>query len=308
MGAPSVSFAQMAAPSPRISASPRGLTTVVKYRVAWADAFTFVNEILGILDGNPWIWPASPNMRAYDADIEPSGLRSDVASQSKPASYGSSPGEYYKYGIISVTFGSQASLAVMPFTDVEGGPPADQFDPANPVPMSSHQVNYATEMIKIPGGGIKWATTKADSSAQTIPAGVANPESGSTYYRIPTFDLNMTLHNCLGVDYSVVRNKIGCINSAVTFTNCERETLLLDGLSTSRREMSDGVAIVDVTLKYKWRSIGWNVAMGSNGEFYRYIVQGGFLLYGAVDISPLAVITPDKRWQPYGINGLPGRG
>jgi hypothetical protein len=308
MGTPSVDFAQVHSPAPRISASPQGLNAVVKYKVAWLDAFTFVNEILGILDGDPWIWPASPNMRAYNADIEPVGVRDDVKQQSKPISYGSSPGEYYDQALIAVTFGSQAALASMPFDSIINIPPATQFDPSDPIEMSSYSVNYTTEMIKVPGGALKWSSQKADFSTQTIPAGVGNPESGAAYYRVPTFDLNITLHNCLTVDYSVVRNVIGKVNDDVIFTNCERETLLMNGLSTQRREMSDGTVILDCTINYKWRSIGWNVALGSDGDFYRYVTTNiSQALYLPADIHPTTVFPSTTRWKPYNLNGIPGR-
>jgi len=307
MGAPSVPFKQTAA-APRISASPQGLTAVVKYRVAWADAFTFTNEIMGILDGQPWQWPSSPNMRAYNADIEPLGLVENVANQSKPVSYGSSPGEFYEFAIVTVTFGSQAVLATMPFTgDTINIPLADQFDPANPIEMSSYQVTYGTEMIKVPGGALKWSTTDADGNAQTVPATVRAPDAGTLYYRVPTFDLNLTMHNCISVDYSVVRDKIGRVNIGVTFTNCERETLLLNGLQTSRREMSDGTAILDVTLNYKWKEIGWNVTLGNNGVFYRYEKAPGVYLYSLANINPTVILPPVNRWKPYDFNGIPGR-
>jgi hypothetical protein len=307
MGTPSVDFAQLQSPPPRISASPQGLNAVVRYNVAWSDAFTFVNEILGILDGSPWIWPASPNMRAYNAEIEPVGVRANVTSQAKPISYGSSPGEYYERALVSVTFGSQAVLASMPFDSIINLPPATQFDPADPIEMSSYQVTYSTEMIKIPGGALKWAATKADLTPQTVPAGVSNPESGASYLRVPTFDLNMTLHNCLYVDYSIVQQKIGKVNDVTIFTNLAPETVLFNGLNTARREMSDGTVILDVTLNYKWKSVGWNVAFGSDGEFYRYIRQGSTLVYQEEDIHPTTILPAPTRWKPYNFNGIPGR-
>ena len=308
MGAPSVPFRQAATPAPRISASPQGLTAVVRYRVAWADAFTFVNEILGILDGQPWQWPSSPNMRAYNAEIEPLGVADNVAQQTKDVSYGSSPGEFYEWAMVTVTFGSQAVLATMPFTgDTINIPPADQFDPANPVEMSSYQVTYGTEMIKIPGGALKWSGTKADGSSQTVPTTVRAPDSGTTYWRVPTFDLNIVMHNCLYVDYSAVRDKIGKVNLGVTFTTCEQETLLFNGLQTNRREMSDGTVILDVTLNYKWKSIGWNVTLGNDGEFYRYELSPGVYTYEPANIKPEIIIPPETRWKPYNLNGIPGR-
>jgi hypothetical protein len=306
MASPTVAFEQMASPSPRIGASPQGLNAVVPYRVAWADAFTFVNEILGILDGQPWIWPASPNMRAYDAQIEPFGLNPDLANQtSSVPSFGSSPGEFYEFAIVRVTFGSQSALTTLPFTgDTINIPPATQFDPANPIEMSSYQVTYGTEMIKVPGGALAWSVNNADGGAQSVPAAVRAPEAGSSYYRVPTFDLNLTMRNCLRVDYSVVRNAIGKVNDEVLFTNCNRETLLLNGLSTNRREMSDGVVILDVTLNYKWRSIGWNVTLGTDGNFYRYVKTTGFPIYPETDIAPLTVIPNSIRWQPAVYGGM----
>lgn len=308
MGAPTVNFVQLVNPAPRISASPQGLTAVVRYRVTWADAFIFANDVMGILDGQPWVWPASPNMRAYNAEIEPIGLDQDVKSQPKPVSYGSSPGEFYEYALVTVTFGSQAVLATMPFAgDSIVIPPADTFDPNDPIEMSLYQVTYGTEMIKIPGGALAWSANNADGSNQTVPATVRPPDSGSSYYLVPTFDLNLTLNNCLFVDYSIVRNKIGKVNNATLFTNCERETALLNGLKTGRREMADGTVILDVTLNYKWRSIGWNVTLGNDGNFYRYVKSNGFPNYPESDIRPLSVIEPNTRWKPFNFNGIPGR-
>jgi hypothetical protein len=313
MGVPTVKFAQQPNPAPKITASPQGLTSVVRYRMAWTDAFTFVNEILGILDGEPWKWPASPNMRAYNAEIEPIGVDQNVKQQLKPISYGSSPGEFYEYALVTVTFGSQATLATMPYSpngitgipvDV---PPADQFDPETPVEMSSYQVTYGTEMIKIPGGALEWSTQKSDGSPQTIPAGVRPPDAGSVYFRVPTFDLNMVLHNCIKVDFVVVRERIGKVNSVKTL-GCERETLLFSGLNTQRREMSDGTGILDVTLNYKWRATSWNVALGTNGSFYRYVNRdGGNPIYQLADIDPRQILPKEVRWAPQGFNGIPGR-
>lgn len=310
MGAPTVEYKQSASPPPRVTANPQGLTAVVRYRVKWEDAFKFVNDVMGILDGSPWQWPSSPNMRAYNAEIEPIGVRQDIAAQAKPAntSYGSSPGEFYEYALVTVTFGSQAVLATMPFTgDTISIPPADKFDQTSPIEMSSYQVTYGTEMIKIPGGALKWSGFKADGTVQVVPVGVRPPDSGSAYYRVPTFDLNLVMHNCIYVDYSIVRNKIGKVNDGVLFTNCAIETLLLNGLQTSRREMSDGVAILDVTLNYKWRSVGWNVTLGSDGVFYDYTRSNSDRNYPTDAIGPLDVIPPPTRWKPYNFNGIPGR-
>lgn len=309
MGVPTVPFKQLESPKPKITANPQGLSAVVRFRTEWADAFTFTNEILGILDGAPWQWPASPNMRAYNADIEPVGIGANLTATTGQLAFGSSPGEFYSHALITVTFGSQASLTTMPFTDTINVPPALQFDPQNPVEMSSYQVTYGTEMLKLPAGSLTWSTNNADGSNQTIPAGVAAPESGAAYARTPTFDLNMTLHNCLYVDYSIVRNKIGFVNNATMFTNCERETVLLNGLSTNRREMSDGRLILDVTLNYKWKAVGWNVAFGSDGNLYRYVMKNKVppAVYPETNINPEVVLPAAVRWKPYNFNGIPGR-
>ena len=65
--------------------------------------------------------------------------------------------------------------------------------------------------------------------------------------------------------------------------------------------------ILDVTLNYKWRSIGWNVTLGNSGGFYRYQKATGGLIYERENIAPLAVISPEIRWKPYNFNGIPGR-
>ena len=286
MSAPTVPYKQAASPSPRITANLQGLSANVRYKVDWADAFTFVNSTLGLLDGNPWAWPASPNMRATSANIEPIGHISR-------GGIGSAPGEYYESAFVDVTFSSIVSTPPMSGEY----PPATQFDPSNPIEMSSFQVQYASESIKIPSGALKWAATTATGSAQTIPAGVAKPGNGSDFYRSPCFSLSLTLHNCRYVNASVFANKVGKVNQAAMW-GCEPESILFDGVSTSRRDMSNGTGILDVTLIYKWKQTGWNVSLGTNGVLYRYATQAGNLVYSKADIYPTSIITPSMRWAP----------
>lgn len=290
MGTPSVAYKQAHNPAPKIKGSLQGLQSTVRYRVEWADAFTFANEVLGLLDGKPWKWPASPNMRATEANIEP------VALKSTPDAGGSTPGSYYRYAFVDVTFSSITNN--LPMTGTSEQPIANQFDPANPIEMSSFQVQYAAEMIKIPSGAIKWAATDNTGAAQSVPGTIRPPSSGSDYIRSPTFNLAITLHNCLSLDASVIKNKIGRVNDATMFSICTPETVLLDGVSSSRRQMSNGLSIIDITLNYKWKKVGWNYAMADNGTLYRYVDQGGNPVYSKTDIAPLTVISPSLRWRP----------
>lgn len=293
MGTPSVAYKQAHSPAPKIKGSLQGLQSTVRYRVEWADAFTFANEVLGLLDGNPWKWPASPNMRATEANIEP------IAIKDTPDTGGGSvPGTYYRWAYVDVTFSSITSNLAM--TGTAEQPPANQFDAANPIEMSSFQIQYASEMIKIPNGTLKWADTTNIGANQILPISIRAPESGAYYMRVPTFNLNITLHNCLYVQASNFAEKVGKVNSATMFGTCDPETVLFDGVNTSRREMSDGTAILDVTLNYKWRKSGWNVAMGSNGYLYQYSKIDGKLVYERDDILPLTIISPAQRWYPAG--------
>lgn len=301
MSAPTVAYKQLNSPSPRISATPQGLTAVVRFRVNWGDAFTFVNDVLGIYDAKPWTWPASPNMKAYLASIEPLGLRSDITSQTKGEAYGSTPGEYYQYAFVDVTFGSQATLNLIPYDGQQ--PPAHEFnpdsppDPEGPIEMSSFQVTYATEMIKMPNGSLKWAPNDAEGNAQNTAARKA-PENGAAYYRVPTFSLSYTLHNCIKIEPETIQDKVGKVNSTVLFDVCEKETLLLDGVQTSRREMSNGLVVLDVTLGYRWRSVGWNAAFADDGVLYKYLKKDGTEVYPLGEIHPNQVVSPETRWNP----------
>ena len=83
------------------------------------------------------------------------------------------------------------------------------------------------------------------------------------------------------------------------FGNCEPETVLFDGVNTTRRAMSDGTAILDVTLNYKWRKNGWNTAMSSAGTMLQYCkAADNKLIYERADILPLSIILPSQRWRP----------
>jgi hypothetical protein len=177
--------------------------------------------------------------------------------------------------------------------------PALQFDQTSPVEMSSFTIQYSPQMIRIPGGALKWATATATGAAQSVPSTVKDPSlSGGEYIRKPAFNLNITLHNCLYIDAGNFADKVGRVNESTMWGNCEPESVLLDGVSSTQRSLSNGIVILDVTLNYKWQKIGWNVAMGSNGELYRYVKQNGLTVYSTGDINPASVILPSQRWRP----------
>ena len=297
MGTPTVAYKISYTSPPRYSGSrANGLSAQVRYKVDWANAFTFVNDVLGAIDGSPWAFPASPNLKATEAVINPIGVKSGGAGD---GTTGTVPGQYFEKAHIDVTFNSQSQQ--VGGMDVSGSDtiPALQFDQGNPVEMSSFTIQYSPQMIRIPGGAIKWATSTATGAAQTVPTTVKDPSlSGGEYIRKPAFNLNLTLHNCLYIQASNFADKVGRVNSSTMWGTCEPESVLLDGISSTQRSLSNGIVILDVTLNYKWQKIGWNVAMGSNGEIYRYIKQNGLPVYSTGDINPAAVILPSQRWRP----------
>jgi hypothetical protein len=301
MGAPSVAYKVSYTSPPRYSGSrANGLSAQVRYKVDWANAFTFVNDVLGAIDGSPWAFPASPNLKATEATINPIGVKSGGAGD---GTTGSAPGEYFEKAHIDVTFNSQSQQ--VGGMDVSGSDtiPALQFDQTSPVEMSSFTIQYSPQMIRIPGGALKWATATATGAAQTVPSTVKDPSlSGGEYIRKPSFNLNITLHNCLYIDAGNFADKVGRVNESTMWGNCEPESVLLDGVSSTQRSLSNGIVILDVTLNYKWQKTGWNVAMSSNGELYRYVKQNGLTVYSTGDINPASVILPSQRWRPTAIS------
>jgi hypothetical protein len=303
MGAPTVAYKVSYTSPPRYSGSrANGLSAQVRYKVDWANAFTFVNDVLGAIDGSPWAFPASPNLKATEATINPIGVKSGGSGD---GTTGSAPGEYFEKAHIDVTFNSQ-SQQVGGVMDVEGSEtiPALQFDQSDPIEMASFNIQYSPQMIRIPGGSLKWADEDAEGDPVVIPLGLKDPcLSGGEYLRKPAFNLNITLHNCLYINAGNFADKIGYVNIRTMWGNCKPESVLFDGVSSTQRSLSNGLAVLDVTLHYKWQKIGWNVAMGSNGQFYRYISkEDGFPLYTPVSIEPNAIIPPSQRWRPTAIS------
>jgi|DEB19_MinimDraft_3_1074340.scaffolds.fasta_scaffold02962_3 hypothetical protein len=298
MGAPTVAYKVSYTSPPRYSGSrANGLSAQVRYKVDWANAFTFVNDVLGAIDGSPWAFPASPNLKATEATINPIGVKSGGSGD---GTTGSAPGEYFEKAHIDVTFNSQ-SQQVGGVMDVEGSEtiPALQFDQSDPIEMASFNIQYSPQMIRIPGGSLKWSGFANDGSLQVVPTDVKSPTlSGGEYIRKPAFNLNITLHNCLSIKSENFVDKIGKINNSVIFGSCTEETVLFDGVSSTQRSLSNGLAIIDVTLNYKWQKIGWNVAMGSDGEIYRYEKKNGDDVYETADIRPTVIIPPSQRWSP----------
>lgn len=303
MGAPSVAYKISYTSPPRYSGSrANGLSAQVRYKVDWANAFTFVNDVLGAVDGSPWAFPASPNLKATEATINPIGVKSGGSGD---GTTGSAPGEYFEKAHIDVTFNSQSQQ--VGGMDVDDQFPANYFN--DPIEMSSFNIQYSPQMIRIPAGSLVWHGFKADGTIQTVPSDVKSPnQMGAEYIRKPAFNLNIVLHNCLWVESSNFADKIGKVNDTTMWGNCEPETVLFDGVSTTQRSLSNGLAVLDVTLNYKWQKIGWNVAMSSDGTIYRHRKKSdGNLVYERADITPLAIILPSQRWTPGDLNGFPGR-
>jgi hypothetical protein len=216
----------------RLSGDTRsGLKATVPYLVAWADAFTFVNQVLvspaaeriGLISWNaPLQFPVAfggrtPAMYVQGFDVTPVGAGNEPGPTG-----GLAPGEYYTDAIVtlqfeSVTYLNQASDD--PYN-------LNQLDPANPITACEQSVKLRPRMRSTKGRGWKYK-----GSGKPVPGDMPVPETEAIlvlkFPRVPYLPWELVAPFCGKVNQDPL---LGCATGA----------LMLEGLDTEIRPQPDG--------------------------------------------------------------------
>ena len=281
MGAPNVTY-QMMPETYSVSANTQGLRASCQFKTAWSDAYTFVNQVLGMPNGQAWANPSSPNMFAVEATIRPVGLASNLTSSN--GTFGLAPGQFFDQAKIEVVFSTpDNNLGQYSRTDTE----VDNTE------LMTSTVEIGVQTVNVPVGSLEWHTNEAGGGAQSVNLATEGQPEKLTIL-IPTANINITMHGVKDNSWTTAATLVGKTNNG-TLWGYSAETLLLTGVTTRKRVVASGLMTVDATLTYKWMSVGWNTKLSRNGTWRRVKFKGGLLPYPTANITPVAIFPNTSR-------------
>lgn len=200
-----------------------GYHATVPYLVAWADAFTFADEMLGhsqaftvgpVTYYLPYQFPASSAvLYAQRFRIEPCGYNGAPLGETQ----GLAPGDFFEWAKITVEF--ETPPQTMQAQDDPQN--LNQLDPANPITMCSQSVRSSGKMETRKNGSYVYAS--GSFAGKPVPGDFAVPTSESklvlTFPRVPY------------LPWQLIRPYLNTINSA-SILNCGIGELLLEDMDT----------------------------------------------------------------------------
>jgi len=281
MGAPNVTY-QMIPESYSVSANTQGLRASVQFLTAWSDAYTFVNQALGMPNGQAWANPSSPNMFAVEATVRPVGLTSNLTSAN--GTFGLNPGQFFDKAKIELVFTTP---------DNNLGQYSRTATEVDSTELMTSDVQIGVQTINVPTGSLDWHTTEAGGSAQSVNLTTEGQPEKLTIM-IPTANVNITVHGVKDNSWVAASRLVGKTNNA-TLWGYDPETLCLTGVTTRKRVVASGLMTVDATLSYKWISVGWNTKLSRNGSWRRIKFKSGALPYPTANITIAAIFPNTSR-------------
>lgn len=230
-----------------------GYRATVNYLMAWADAFTFADQIFGsaratVVGPITWILPyrfpvAAANLYAQRFNIKPCG-----ASGSAIPDKGLGPGQYFTHAIVEVQFETPTATMSVAQDDPRN---LQQLDPSNPITMCEQSVKINAKMeTRRAGSYVFTSTTK--------------PVIGDFAVMVPESALVLTFPRVPYLPRKLVKPYIGSVNS-VPILGAAKGELLLTGMDTRITETSDGIQ-QQVQFEFAESSLGdWNMLPQDNG-------------------------------------------
>lgn len=263
MPEPTVNWCVDSKRPPRLSSTENGPQLQANFVIAWADAFKFYNEVIGLGTvvgigapgaSGPWRYPPEPRMVAISCEIEPFSLPPG-GPPDPGASKGLAAGEYWGKASASVTFGIPA--AAVQDSSVDDPANQMQFDPANPITMCTQEVEVSNEFITLPEGTYKYKGTEV-SVGSSVGRRLVNAVLTLKFPRVPY------------IPWGHLRSFLGTINSDAVL-GCQRGTLLFEGFSTTQTAQSDGTRDKTLTLKFHYRAASWNTVLRPDTGYFTEI-------------------------------------
>lgn len=247
------------------------LRAVASYLVAWSDAFTFIQDVMGsrtgatvgpITNNPPWQFEPSPNLFAWDFDCEPCGVDGEILTGKK----GLAPGEFWTHAKITLTF------EVPEFNPL--GETTWQLDPTNPLTYCKVQIQNSGKFETLKAGGYEFD----DSTPVTGDIAKVTSESRIilTFPQIPF------------LPYRALRGYIGRVNLNPIW-EAAAGTVMLEGTDIEFEPTSMGIANRSVQLIFVEQDDDWNKIPKPNGvpALVRQKGNTSRRIYQYVDFTPI---------------------
>jgi hypothetical protein len=230
-----------------------GYKATVSYFMAWANAFTFADQIFGSTGASrvgpvTWVYPyrfpvANANLYAQSFTIDPCGATGNAIPF-----LGLKPGEFFSHAIVKVVFETPSATQQQSQDDPQN---LQQLDPANPITLCEQSIK----------GSGKMETRKAGSYLFT---GGSQPVKGDVGVLVPECKLSLTFPRVPYLPWKLIRPYIGSVNS-VGLLDAAKGELLLEEMDTKIIASSTGMS-QQVQLNFAWNSLGdWNQLPKSDG-------------------------------------------
>lgn len=230
----------------------QGLTASQAYRVAWADRYTFANEVLGYSRGLgdraiPLAHPDSPNMFVRSVRIKGEGDVTLAADADFPQ---------WDWAIVTLNFAT-------PTIDYgQGQDPqflntmGQTVEEREALVWCEQEVDFTAEWYSLPKQNCKWGS--GSKNGQTIDSPVR--------FRVPVQIINLTFTRVPILPAWVIDDFSGALNAG-TFLGIPEGQVWFIGGKTNRTADTSGQIVQKASMQFKWRKEDWNKEPDENGAF-----------------------------------------
>lgn len=275
MGSPSVPY-ELLADGFKISSSRDGFRAQASFKVAWVDAFTFHDEIMGyatasvvgpVAFNTPWRFPGSSSARLYASSCEITPFALDGGAAPIGVAAGMAPGEFWSHARLEVTF--ETPVAPQSAADDPGN--LNQINPDEPIYGCEQSIRFSSKSETIDKKDVKFS---ADN---------AHPGEDVTVHR---GEAGITLHwqfvPFLG--WKRFKPYFNKVNSTAIF-DCAAGELLVQGVQIEPASGPQGIPGKSVTLELGVSDVGdWQkAARNANGTHATLVTNAGAAIYTAVE-------------------------
>jgi hypothetical protein len=247
MGSPTVPY-EILADGYEVVAGDGGLRATVPCIVAWEDAFTFADDVMGygtavvvgpVSYSIPWKFPGAVNAKLYASGcrVTPIGAKQDVLADGS----GLVPGQYFKYAKVVVDFSTPS------FTQDPSDDPANlnQLDPANPITYCEQSIESGGTMETRSKGGYEFADGDLTKVRHDLAVFVPESRLVLNFPRIPF------------LPWQRIQTYLGSLNDRVMF-QCAIGTLLFEDARTKFSATNQGLQGQNFQMTLVYRGYHWN--------------------------------------------------
>lgn len=244
-----------------------GYKATVPYLVAWSDAWTFADELLGRTTSTtigpitwhlPYLFPAAAaRLYAQRFTILPCGADGETS-----LTYGGlAPGEFFTHAKITVEF--ETPKQIQGFLDDPAG--MNQLDPLNPITLCEQVVKSTGKMVTRKAGKYIY-----EDDSKPVPSDFAKPESETK--------LELTFPRVPYLPWQLIQPYLNKINS-VAILGCPVGNLLLEDFNTkvmaSTTEGLQQMLVLSFAVNHD--GLDWNTVQKPNGKYVKVRVSGDIL-------------------------------